>query len=73
MLIPNFILVVWSLIFGMTDEIKMKEKILRYALSHIKKAQVGKLTGNLNFTFHNGMLIKTETNIVDKPNVENLE
>jgi len=73
MLILNFILVVLSLFFVMTDEIKIKEKILRYALSHLRKAQLGKLTGNISFTFHNGMLIKTETNVIDKPNVDTLE
>lgn len=72
MLILNYILAEWSLISGMTDN-EIKEKMLRFALSHIRKAQLEKIMGSLTFNFHNGKLMTVETKTFDKPKIDSKE
>lgn len=72
MLIPNYILAEWSLTFGMLDK-DMKEKMLRFALGHIRKAQLEKIMGSVTFNFHNGKLMTVETKTFDKPVIDTKE
>ena len=69
MLILNYIPAEWSLIFGMSDN-EIKEKMLRFALTHIRKAQLEKITGSLTFNFHTGKLMTVETKTFDKPTID---